>query len=140
VGVEVLGVDDPDLDVEVIALAWASFAAIGLRQVRLLVNSLGEHEDRDRYNEAVRDHFLARRSELSEASLATLERNPLRLLDSKRPEDADAVAAAIKFWQLNRGIRRQLGRPRSSTAAFRQRLERIWQLDPAASDDSTSRP
>ena len=51
-----------------------------------------------------------------------------------------AVAAGIKFWQLNRGIRQQLGRPRSSTAAFRQRLERIWQLDPAASDDSTSRP
>ncbi len=97
VGVEVLGVDDPDLDVEVIALAWASFAAIGLRQVRLLVNSLGEHEDRDRYNEAVRDHFLARRSELGEASLATLERNPLRLLDSKRPEDADAVAAAPRI-------------------------------------------
>ena len=51
-----------------------------------------------------------------------------------------AVAAANKFWQLNRGIRRQLGSPRSSTAAFRQRLERIWQLDPAPSDDSTSRP
>ena len=51
-----------------------------------------------------------------------------------------AVAAGIKFWQLNRGIRQQLGRPRSSTAAFRQRLERIWQLDPAANDDSTSRP
>jgi len=97
VGVEVLGVDDPDLDVEVIALAWATFTAVGLRQVRLLINSLGEHEDRDRYNDAVRDHFLGRRDELGEASLATLERNPLRLLDSKRPEDADAVAAAPRI-------------------------------------------
>ncbi|HYO19999.1 MAG TPA: ATP phosphoribosyltransferase regulatory subunit, partial [Dermatophilaceae bacterium] len=46
VGVEVLGVDDPDLDVEVIALAWRFYEQIGLRQVRLLLNSLGEHEDR----------------------------------------------------------------------------------------------
>jgi hypothetical protein len=51
-----------------------------------------------------------------------------------------AVAAGIKFWQLNRGIRNQLRRPRPSTAAFRRTLERIWQLDPAANDDSTSRP
>ena len=56
VGVEVLGVDDPDLDVEVIALGWRFFERLGLRDVRLLVNSLGEHADRARYSEAVRSH------------------------------------------------------------------------------------
>ncbi len=53
VGVEVLGVDDADLDVEVIALAARFFDSIGLRQVQLLVNSLGDHEDRARYTAAV---------------------------------------------------------------------------------------
>lgn len=94
VGVEALGVDDPDLDVEVIALAARFFEQLGLGQVRLLINSLGDHGDRDRYTEAVRSHLDARRSELSDAALTTLQRNPLRVLDSKRPEDADAISAA----------------------------------------------
>jgi histidyl-tRNA synthetase len=94
VGVEVLGVDDPDLDVEVIALAWRFYERIGLRRVRLLLNTLGEHEDRTRYAEAVREHFERHRADLSEAARATLERNPLRVLDSKRPEDRPVIDAA----------------------------------------------
>ena len=94
VGVEVLGVDDPDLDVEVIALAWRFYAAVGLRDVRLLVNTLGEHEDRLRYTEAVRSYLVSRHDDLSEAAQETLERNPLRVLDSKRPQDRAVVADA----------------------------------------------
>ena len=94
VGVEVLGVDDPDVDAEVIALAVAFFAELGLRRVRLLINSLGDHGDRERYTEAVRAHLEARRAELSEAARDTLGRNPLRVLDSKRAEDAEAVRTA----------------------------------------------
>lgn len=94
VGVEVLGVDDPDLDVEVIALGWRFFERLGLRDVRLLVNSLGEHADRTRYSEAVRSHLESRRGDLSEKALETLARNPLRVLDSKRPEDRAVVADA----------------------------------------------
>jgi len=94
VGVEVLGVDDPDLDVEVIALASRFFESLGLRRVRLLINSLGEHEDRARYTDAVRTYLESRLDELSEAAQATLERNPLRVLDSKRPGDQAVVAAA----------------------------------------------
>ena len=94
VGVEVLGVDDPDLDVEVIALGWRFFERLGLRDVRLLVNSLGEHADRARYSEAVRSHLESRRGDLSEKALETLARNPLRVLDSKRPEDRAVVADA----------------------------------------------
>ena len=59
VDVEVLGVDDPYLDVEVIALGWRFFEALGLRQVTLLLNSLGEPADRARYVEALRAHFGA---------------------------------------------------------------------------------
>ena len=97
VGVEVLGVDDPDLDVEVIALAARFFESIGLRQVELLVNSLGDHDDRARYTEAVRVYFESRRGELSEAAQVTLERNPLRVLDAKRPSDQEVVADAPRI-------------------------------------------
>jgi histidyl-tRNA synthetase len=100
VGIEVLGVEDPDLDVEVIALAWQCFDAVGLRRVRLLVNTLGEHEDRARYTEAVRSHLEAHRGDLSEAALATLERNPLRVLDSKRPQDRSVVETAPRIREL----------------------------------------
>ena len=94
VGVEALGVDDPDLDVEVIALASRFFQTLGLLQVRLLINSLGEHEDRERYADAVRVYLRSRLDELSEAARVTLERNPLRVLDSKRAEDQVVVAEA----------------------------------------------
>ncbi len=94
VGVEVLGVDDANLDVEVIALAWEFYARLGLRQVTLIVNSLGEPDDRARYVDALRTHFTGVRDELSEQGRATLERNPLRVLDSKRDVDQPHIASA----------------------------------------------
>lgn len=101
VGIEVLGVDDPYLDVEVIALASQFFTSLGLTQVRLLVNSLGEPGDRARYVDALRDHFSARLDEMSPEARITLDRNPLRVLDSKREHDAQAIADAPRidsFW------------------------------------------
>lgn len=94
VGIEVLGVDDSQLDVEVIALGWDFYKAIGLRKVSLIVNSLGDAGDRGRYIEALGAYFQAHCETLSEQALATLERNPLRVLDSKRPQDAAAIAGA----------------------------------------------
>jgi histidyl-tRNA synthetase len=94
VGIEALGSDDPDLDVEVIVLAWRFFEQLGLRRVRLLLNTLGDHDERERYTAAVREHLRAHAAELSEASAGTLERNPLRVLDSKRPEDRAVTSTA----------------------------------------------
>lgn len=94
VGIEVLGADDPYLDVEIIALGWVFYAALGLRQVKLILNSLGEPEDRARYVDALKAYFEAHLSELSEESRTTLQKNPLRVLDSKREQDAALVAAA----------------------------------------------
>jgi histidyl-tRNA synthetase len=94
VGVEVLGVDDPFVDVEVIALAWRFFEALGLRGLTLSLNSLGDAGDRNRYADSLRAHFGAHLDELSEESRETLQRNPLRVLDSKRAQDAPLVAAA----------------------------------------------
>jgi histidyl-tRNA synthetase len=94
VGIEVLGADDAYVDVEVIALAWEFYARLGLRQVRLIVNSLGEPADRARYVDALRQHFDAAGDALSEQSRETLLRNPLRVLDSKREPDRPVIASA----------------------------------------------
>ncbi|MEI8239338.1 MAG: histidine--tRNA ligase [Actinomycetota bacterium] len=97
VGIEVLGADDPNLDVEVIALGWEFYRALGLAQVSLLLNSLGEPADRARYVQALQDHFEANLDALSPESRVTLQKNPLRVLDSKRPHDAELVAAAPRI-------------------------------------------
>jgi histidyl-tRNA synthetase len=120
VGVEVLGADDAHLDVEVIALAWEFYARLGLRQVRLLVNSLGEPDDRARYVAALRDHFAAAGDGLSEQSRATLDRNPLRVLDSKREQDRPFVDAAPRIEEF-------LGA--DATAHFRTVLAGLAALD-----------
>jgi histidyl-tRNA synthetase len=94
VGIEVLGADDPAVDIEVIALAWRFYEQLGLTQVRLLINSLGDPTDRPAYLAALTAHFEARHDELSEASQITLAKNPLRVLDSKREEDGAVIADA----------------------------------------------
>jgi histidyl-tRNA synthetase len=92
--IEVLGVDDPLLDVEVIALGWRYFDRLGLRRVTLAINSLGEPTDRARYIDALGDHFSANLDALTVESRATLGRNPLRVLDSKREADIEVVRSA----------------------------------------------
>jgi histidyl-tRNA synthetase len=94
VDLEVLGATDPYIDVEVIALGWQFFERLGLRQITLVLNSLGEPDDRARYVAALAEHFSANRHALSKESVETLARNPLRVLDSKRQQDAPIVAAA----------------------------------------------
>jgi histidyl-tRNA synthetase len=92
--IEVIGTDDPYADVEVIALGWRFLQRLGLRQVTLLINSLAEADERGRYIDALRSYFEANVEALSEGSRTTLVRNPLRVLDSKRPEDGEIIAAA----------------------------------------------
>ncbi len=101
VGIEVLGADDPHLDVEVIALAAEFYERLGLQRVTLLVNSLGEPDDRARYVEALRDYFTAAGDRLSEQSRATLARNPLRVLDSKRASDQELIADAPQIAEFH---------------------------------------
>ena len=94
VGIEVLGAADPLLDVEVIALGWHFFQALGLRNIELMVNSLGDPSDRAAYIDALRVYLSSNSADLSEEANATLQRNPLRVLDSKRKQDAAVIAAA----------------------------------------------
>ena len=84
VGAEVLGSEDPLVDVEIITLAADAFRNLGLRQVRLLLNTLGDKECRPVYRAALQQ-FL-RGLDLDEATRTRIEINPLRVLDDKRPE------------------------------------------------------
>ena len=84
VGIEALGVDDAFLDAEVISLAAKFYSALGLRQVELSINSLGDSGDRDKYAKQLAEYFAKHDSKLTAESKATLSRNPLRVLDSKR--------------------------------------------------------
>jgi histidyl-tRNA synthetase len=92
VGVEALGSDDPDLDVEVVTLAWEVGRALGLRRLRLLLNSLGDESCRPAYLEDLRAYLGARAGELCEEHRPRFEENPLRVMDCKR-EACRAVAA-----------------------------------------------
>ncbi len=81
-GVEALGTDDPDLDVEVLALAWAVCAGLGLARVTLLLNSLGDDACRPGYLDALRSYLGER--ELCDEHRQTFSTNTLRVLDCKR--------------------------------------------------------
>ena len=95
IGVELLGVAEPLGDIEAIALGAATLDALGVSgQVTLELNTLGNAASRAAYRELLVDYFEARRDELSRDSLERLERNPLRILDSKNPGDRAAIAGA----------------------------------------------
>ena len=94
VGIEALGVDDAFLDAEVISLAAKFYSALGLRQVELSINSLGDSGDRDKYAKQLAEYFAKHDSKLTAESKATLSRNPLRVLDSKREPDQEIIAEA----------------------------------------------
>ncbi|MFJ3175579.1 histidine--tRNA ligase [Streptomyces roseus] len=84
VGAEAIGAEDPALDAELIILADQAYRALGLRDFRILLNSLGDKECRPVYREALQA-FL-RGLDLDEETVRRAEINPLRVLDDKRPE------------------------------------------------------
>jgi histidyl-tRNA synthetase len=84
VGVEAIGIDDPALDAEVIAVADAGFRSLGLDGFRLEITSLGDDTCRPKYRELLQEFLF--RLELDEETRKRAEINPLRVLDDKRPE------------------------------------------------------
>lgn len=98
IGVELIGVAEPAGDVEVIALAADTLDALGiLSGTTLELNTLGDSESRDRYRAVLVEYFNAHLGSLSQDSQERLTRNPLRILDSKSPEDREIVASAPVF-------------------------------------------
>ena len=94
IGVECFGSNNPATDVETIAMAAQFFNEIGIRNVTLQLNSLGNAESRTTYRQALIDYLMPLKDNLSKDSQRRLEENPLRVLDSKEKEDKLAVENA----------------------------------------------
>ena len=92
---EVIGAAEPGADVELLAFADQLLHELGIADgVTLQLNTLGDADTRDAWRAALVAHFEAHRDELSEDSLARLDKNPLRILDSKDPRDRPIADAA----------------------------------------------
>lgn len=95
IDVEILGVPEAQADIEVIALAAQLLDRLGLTEKTVLeINSLGDRESRAAYRDALVAHFSSHRDRMSEDSQMRLERNPLRILDSKDEGDKALIAGA----------------------------------------------
>ena len=95
-GMEVLGSDDPMSDAEVISLAVNIYKMLGLKEIKVNINTLGDKESRDMYRKALIDYFKPYISELCEDCQTRLEKNPLRILDCKVDCDNELLKNAPK--------------------------------------------
>ena len=97
VGLELLGCDAPRADAEVIALATDILQALGLKNLELDINSVGNSIDRANYREALVSYLEPYKDDLDEDSKDRLTRNPLRILDSKDPKTQEIAQNAPKI-------------------------------------------
>lgn len=94
---EIIGAAEPQADVELLAMADQIIRELGIEGVTLHLNTLGDADSREAWRAALVEHFRAVKGELSEDSQERLEKNPLRILDSKDPRDRKFVADAPKI-------------------------------------------
>ena len=92
--VEALGYDGPDVDAELIVMTARLWQRLGISRIALELNSLGVPESRARYRDALIDYFNGVKSRLDDDSIRRLDKNPLRILDSKNPDMQDVVEGA----------------------------------------------
>ena len=95
-GVEVLGSDDPMSDAEVISLAVNIYKMLGLKEIKVNINTLGDKESREMYRKALIDYFKPHINELCEDCQTRFEKNPLRILDCKVDADNELLKDAPK--------------------------------------------
>ena len=95
IGVEAIGLNDPELDVEVIAIADRGFKKLGLKNFQLEITSLGDIESRNNHRKELVKYIS--NLKLDEETLERAKLNPLRLFDDKRPEVAEAMNGAPKL-------------------------------------------
>ncbi|MEO1670971.1 MAG: histidine--tRNA ligase [Cyanobacteria bacterium J06631_2] len=97
VGLELLGCNAPRADAEVIALATNILQSLGLKNLELDINSVGNGEDRAQYRQALVSYLEPYKNDLDEDSRDRLTRNPLRILDSKDPKTQEIASNAPKI-------------------------------------------
>lgn len=94
IGVEIIGSSRPETDAELIDLAYTLYSNLGLKNLSISINSIGNADTRIRYKEALKTYLVAHFDSLSPDSQIRFEKNPLRILDSKNPGDQLIVAGA----------------------------------------------
>jgi histidyl-tRNA synthetase len=93
-GAEALGSENPFLDAEMIQIAYSVLRNLGLKDLKVKINSLGIPDSREKYKEVLRDYLSDKKEELSEESRKRYEKNILRLFDSKDEGDQKILASA----------------------------------------------
>lgn len=93
-GAEVVGNESAEQDAEIIDLLWTLYRRLGLKQLQLHINSLGDTQCRIAYRQALQDYLKTHYEKLSADSKLRFETNPLRILDSKDPQDKEINANA----------------------------------------------
>ena len=96
-GVEVIGAKSPLLDVETIALGWSFISALGLKDMKVLINTLGDDESRAAYREALKEHFKNDIEDMCADCKRRYEQNPLRILDCKIDHDKEIMKSVPKM-------------------------------------------
>ncbi len=95
-GMEILGTDDPMSDAEIISLAVNIYKILGLKQIKVNINSLGDEISRNNYRNALIKYFRPHINELCEDCHERLEKNPLRIIDCKVDKDKEVMKMAPK--------------------------------------------
>lgn len=93
-GVEALGSKDPAIDAEVISLAMSIYHSMGLKKLKLIINSLGDKESRSAHRHALIEHFTPRIGEFCQDCQSRLQKNPMRILDCKQDRDHELMKSA----------------------------------------------
>ncbi|NBK97744.1 MAG: histidine--tRNA ligase [Erysipelotrichia bacterium] len=96
-GVEVIGAKNPMLDVETIALGYSIVSALGMSELKVLLNTLGDDESRANYKQALKAHFASDLENLCGDCKRRYQQNPLRLLDCKVDKDRESMQNAPKM-------------------------------------------
>ena len=96
-GVEAVGNDSPEIDVETIVLAYTILSSLNLENVSISINTLGDDESRNNYKKALKEYFAKYLDQMCPDCHSRYELNPLRILDCKVPEDQKIVAGAPKM-------------------------------------------
>ena len=96
INIEAFGFQGPDIDAEIILLTTRIWKALNLNSLKLEINSLGTPKSRHIHRKELQDYFDSHKGDLDEDSLRRLDRNPMRILDSKNPDLQDIIELAPK--------------------------------------------
>ncbi|PJK17506.1 histidine--tRNA ligase [Chryseomicrobium excrementi] len=126
-GIEAIGSADAAVDAEVIALAMDVYKKAGLKDIKLVLNSLGDTESRTAHKEALVAHFAPRIDEFCGDCQQRLEKNPLRILDCKKDRDHELMATAP---QLTDYLNAESAAYFEKVKAYLEALDISYELDP----------